>query len=558
MGKHSFGWTVVILVGLVAMTLGAAVPVKANGNNVLAPSRTFQVQGDVTAAGVGLRSTGTGTIQLNDIPTGGAVYRAYLYWATIGNANTFTAPTLNGQPVEGVLIGTTGDTCWFAQHNFVYRADVTSVVGGNGAYTIAGLPSSLINENDSQGASLVVIYTLPGPYRSIVINDGAVALNYTTHAYTDTISGFTVDAPVSQAHVTYLIGDGQALYELGNVNFNGTTIASSVFTGTDGPYWGTHTFDVTNLVNGSPAVTTINDDNPTDPNNPDCLLWAGTIFSVTSPVQQATNDLSQSFRQTLYGDVTVTGVGLRGKGSGEIPVSSIPANAQIRRAYLYWATIGNSGSYTSPNLAGTPVNGQLIGVSADTCWGAFRNYTYRADVTSLVTGNGNYTISGLPGDLQTGNDTQGAGLVIVYSSGGLFRTIIINDGAVTLDLSTNSYTDTIGPFTANQPNAQAHITYMIGDGQSQWDSGSVNFEGHNIANNVFTGVDGPYWGTLTFDVSGLVVEPDATTTINNDNPSDPSSPDCLLWVGTVLAVQTERSVMNNILYMPLVLIQQTP
>ena len=51
------------------------------------------------------------------------------------------------------------------------------------------------------------------------------------------------------------------------------------------------------------------------------------------------------------------------------------------------------------------------------------------------------------------------------------------------------------------------MTYLIGDGQSEWDSGSISFEGQPIAGSVFNGADGDYWGTLRFDVTGLINEP---------------------------------------------------
>jgi hypothetical protein len=112
--------------------------------------------------------------------------------------------------------------------------------------------------------------------------------------------------------------------------------------------------------------------------------------------------------------------------------------------------------------------------------------------------------------------------------------------------------DTIGPFTADQPDAQVHITYLIGDGQSQWDSGSISFEGQNIGEGVFNGVDGDYWGTLRFDVGSLISEPDATTTINNNPPSNTNTPDCLLWVASILAVETEPPVFDNFYFLPLI------
>ena len=67
----------------------------------------------------------------------------------------------------------------------------------------------------------------------------------------------------------------------------------------------------------------------------------------------------------------------------------------------------------------------------------------------------------------------------------------------------------------------------------------MSFEGTSIANNVFNGVDGDAWGTLTFDVTGLVSEPRSTTTINNNVPDNPVSPDCLLWAATIFSVETE-------------------
>ena len=547
-----------LLAGTLVLSLllvPGATPTRADGNNTLAPSALFTIAGDVTAAGVGLRGAGTGTITISDIPPGSTVFRAYLYWATLGTANTYTSPSLNGVPVSGNLTGTSGDTCWGVQNNFVYRADVTALVGGNGAYTVAGLPNNLAAGNDSQGASLVVLYETGGAvFRTIVINDGAVSLNFSRTTHSDIVSGYDPDSPVSSAQVTYLIGDGQAQWDAGNVNFNGTPVASGIFSGVDGNYWGTHSFDVTGLVDGTSATTTINNTDPGNPASPDCLLWAATIFSVTSADPPAPeNNLSQFINQTIVGDVTASGVGLRGRNTGTIVLDGIPSGARVVQSYLYWATLGNSGSYTRPALNGTVLTGQLIGVSADTCWGAARNFVYRADVSPYVRQNGSYTISGMPSNLAAGNDSQGASLVVVYQLSGLRRTVIINDGAVTLDLVTNSFTDTLGNFFADQPNAGAHVTYLVGDGQERWSTGDLLFEGASIATDVFTGVDGPYWGTLRFDVTGLVSEPEVTTTINNDDPTDPTSPDCLLWAATIFSVETERDVvLPEVFYLPLI------
>jgi hypothetical protein len=538
------------LLGHVPLATAQQMP---SGNNSLEQFQVFTLNGGVTAAGVGLRGVGSGDIILTGVPSGATIYQAYLYWATLGFANTYTLPTLDGQGAAGQLIGTTGDTCWGVQNNFVYRANVTNLVSGNGSYTVAGLPGDLAGGNDSQGASLVVIYRQnTAPRTTIVINDGAVALDLTRLSYTNTISGFTSNDPIGDAQVTYLVGDGQAERVGDNITFNEMPLASGVFSGVDGQYWDSPTFDVTNLTSGSNAATTVYDSDPAQPNERDCLLWAATIFSVTADNSQTSNQMSESFHQMLFGDVTSAGVGLRGSGQGTINLSGIPVNGNVYRAFLYWASLGSSDQFTSPQLNGNTVSGQRIGTSGDTCWGVPANYVYRAEVTNLVGGNGDYTISGLPSYLAGGNDSQGASLVVIYTVPGLYRTVIINDGAVTLDLVTSTFMDRMGPFTADQPNAQVHITYLIGDGQSEWDSGSISFEGHNIAGSVFNGVDGDYWGTLRFDVSGLITEPDATTTISNDPPGNSNTPDCILWAASILALETEPPVFDHFSFLPLI------
>lgn len=553
MRRRFTGLAIMCLVAIFVFNTGNSQTIFANGNEDLNLSHSYGLQGDVVSAGVGLRGVGYGDIFIEDIPSGAEINRAFLYWATLGNANTYTSPTLNGTNVDGALIGTSGDTCWGVQNNFVYRADVTDLVTGNGTYTIAGLPDSLSMGNDSQGASLVVIYSdLSEPYRTILLRDGAVSLDFDTYTYTDMISDFIADDPVTDAHITFLIGDGQSVFDTGSLTFEDYSLGIDEFSGIDGDYWGTHTYDVTGYFDNSPVYTTIDNNDPNNPDSPDCLLVAGIIFSVTSPVPEVSNDLSESYERKLYGDVTSAGIGLRGSGEGMISLTGIPSGGVVADAFLYWATLGSSDGYISPELNGISVEGEHIGTSADTCWGALYNYVYRADVTDLVSGNGDYYISGLPSDLSGGNDSQGAGLVVIYYYNDLFRWIFINDGAVTLDLVTHEYTDTIGPFTVDQPESQAHITYLVGDGQSAWSNGNVEFDGTTIANNVFTGVDGDYWGTLRFDVSDIVVEPDATTTINNDNPDDPDSPDCLLWAATVFSAQTEQPVLENPVYLPFV------
>jgi hypothetical protein len=79
-------------------------------------------------------------------------------------------------PVTGDLIGTSGCDGWaFSPYNQVagqaFRADVTSLVTGNGSYFVSNFKPMRLT---IQGASLVVIYDDgdPSNNRDIVIEDG--------------------------------------------------------------------------------------------------------------------------------------------------------------------------------------------------------------------------------------------------------------------------------------------------------------------------------------------------------------------------------------------------
>lgn len=519
-------------------------PVFADGYGFLGQSNRFYLRGDVVSAGVGLRGVGRGDIFLSGIPAGATVQQAYLYWATLGSVNTYNSPTLNGTRVQGDLIGRSADTCWNVQNNFVFRADVTDLVDGNGTYTIAGLPDDVLDGNDSQGASLVVVYQDPDAgYRTITIKDGAVTLNFEKNTHTTAFSGYALSEPPVDAEITYLVGDGQTEYLTRNVTFYNEVIAQDVFTGNDGAYWDTLSFDVSELMVGSSATTTIHNSISNEEDSPDCLLWTATILSVSSPApEESENELALYEEFELFGDVTTSGVGLRGRGEASLRVSGIPAGAEVEQAYLYWATLGSSSRFISPLLNNVPVEGEHIATSDDTCWGAFNNFVYRADVADLVHGNGAYYIDGLPNDLErTGNDSQGASLVVLYSGPANQyprREITIHDGAVTLDFETHTYTDRFTGVQTDDPTTEARLTYLIGDGQLNWEAGSVTVNDDPIAYNVFTGIDGDYWGSLSFDVTALVDGPTMTTVIDNNIAGNEESPDCLLWAGTVLTVTT--------------------
>ena len=95
-------------------------------------------------------------------------------------------------------------------------------------------------------------------------------------------------------------------------------------------------------------------------------------------------------------DVGEFGVGgMRGgDGTGSISVSGI--TAPVIGAFLYWhgpTNSSNPASNASVTFAAQPITGTNIGTASDNNWSFTNSQAYRADVTSLVTGNAAYSLS---------------------------------------------------------------------------------------------------------------------------------------------------------------------
>jgi hypothetical protein len=94
-------------------------------------------------------------------------------------------------------------------------------------------------------------------------------------------------------------------------------------------------------------------------------------------------------------------------------------------------------SLSQLSLNGTALTGTLIGSGPDTCWGLSNSFTFRADVTPLVTGNGTYPLTGGA----TGGNilAEGASLIAIYQAAGLpTKTVMIADGNISMPLGTTT------------------------------------------------------------------------------------------------------------------------
>ena len=114
-------------------------------------------------------------------------------------------------------------------------------------------------------------------------------------------------------------------------------------------------------------------------------------------------------------DMVAAGVGGIDTGTGGITLNGV--NGTVKKAYLYWYGINNSGGYNRAAIqfAGQAVNGRALGASSTNCWGNGQSNAYEADVTSLVSGNGSYSLSGLA--VGTNEHADGASLVVLYNDG---------------------------------------------------------------------------------------------------------------------------------------------
>jgi lysophospholipase L1-like esterase len=177
------------------------------------------------------------------------------------------------------------------------------------------------------------------------------------------------------------------------------------------------------------------------------------------------------------------------------------------------------------------------------------NFSYEANVTGLVDGNGSYNLAGFATGERDGADPwdagskppllEGASLVVIYQERSLpYSEIQIAEGASETD-SGNAASATLDGFTVSAA-PSVKTTYIVGDGQEAGNTASVNDV--TLPGVSFPGADpqavpnysqGNLWDTVTTDVSSEVGPGDTSADLSVTGNSD-----CLVWVGQVLDVSS--------------------
>lgn len=255
------------------------------------------------------------------------------------------------------------------------------------------------------------------------------------------------------------------------------------------------------------------------------LVVLALVSSLSGPV--LANNIS--FANTIYDTNYVTSaIGLRDVGTGELSVTGITGT--VTRAYLYWHGPTNStnpAANANVNFNGSSIVGNNIGFSDDNIWGRDNSQAYRADVTSLVAGNGSYTLD----NFQKLPDVaiNGAALMVFYDDGNSAndRDVVLfhgNDANFTNDYDDPGWALTLSGIEYSSGNA--NLALVVSDGQTAAD-GTLQINGATLASgSLFEGMSpkapgaGVFNGSLfdvqSFDITGFLSPTTTSLTITLD------------------------------------------
>jgi hypothetical protein len=213
---------------LPVFTLGAGLILSPTEATVLTHYKTYSDVDVATAVAGGLREVAAGgTITVTGVS--GQILEAYLYWHGHGliddEGQATCSAIFNNQAITGQSIGVSNPDGWDKpDHNLdftfgqAFRADVTTLITGNGDYTIRGFALPLTPDwNQVQGASLVIIFDDGNPANNVDVaiyngcDENSLKTTYDPAGWYLNISGVQY-AQGDSVQLELHVSDGQWFY----------------------------------------------------------------------------------------------------------------------------------------------------------------------------------------------------------------------------------------------------------------------------------------------------------------------------------------------------------
>jgi Domain of unknown function DUF11 len=346
-------------VPITLLVVGAMIPVGQASAEQLSPHTIVQ-DTDVVSAGVGgmnFRSGGTdgaGSITVTGVS--GSVTQALLYWegptnSTDPDANA--SVTFAGQPVTGVNIGISGSNCWDPPFpdSLGYRADVTSLVPGDGIYALSNFTNN--PSADVNGASLIVFFDdgVSANNVDVVVvdgNDSNFLNSNDPDGWDATIAGVTNFPGGGAASLELHVSDGQP----GNddaLTLNGTQLepAGAIFEGTSvgnagsgENLWDVRSFDVSTFMTAGSNTL-----NLTTGQANDCIALVAASLTVpvgsTGTVSSADLSITKTMDVELLNTFVLAAQNAGPEAATTVSISDELGNGQLEEAQVCHVVTGN-------------------------------------------------------------------------------------------------------------------------------------------------------------------------------------------------------------------------